>query len=373
MACNTDANGDLTSCNGNTYAYDAQDHLTAVATPSGTVGYSYDPSGRLIGRSDNQGSTQYLYANPAAPLQLSATQTGSQIVIYDYDDQGRIVDYRTGSTITYVVTDPMGTPKQFATTSGTAMAAPARDPFGRQATRSPSPIAIGFAGGIEDPLTGLVTFGTRVYDPQEGRWLQPDPSLLAGGDPNLYRYAANDPIDFTDPTGLWFESWNSSDTAAVAILGVGALALGCALSVACGLALAALAPVEILQAAAGVGALGWAAGLFGFAPARLSQQAMNAINGLDAEAEAIRMYTYGDFRACPVGRIATPIAGYNPTGIRIPDIGIFYKGELVELVEVKSSATAAYSAFQQEADEWIYDTFQLWTSVVRIGPDGKVL
>jgi RHS repeat-associated protein len=52
-----------------------------------------------------------------------------------------------------------------------------------------------------------VCFGARDYDPYTGRWTARDPILFAGGDSNLYRYAAGDPINFVDPTGLdiWIE------------------------------------------------------------------------------------------------------------------------------------------------------------------------
>ena len=41
-----------------------------------------------------------------------------------------------------------------------------------------------------------------MYDPTVGRFLQEDPSGLAGGDTNFYRYCGNDPVSKTDPTGL---------------------------------------------------------------------------------------------------------------------------------------------------------------------------
>jgi RHS repeat-associated protein len=63
----------------------------------------------------------------------------------------------------------------------------------------------GFAGGMYDPDTGLVRFGVRDYDPEVGRWTQKDPILLAGG-VNLYEYAAGDPVNNIDPTGLIVET-----------------------------------------------------------------------------------------------------------------------------------------------------------------------
>ena len=61
---------------------------------------------------------------------------------------------------------------------------------------------IGFAGGIEDPVTGLVRFGLRDYDPVLGRFTTRDPLLFGGGQRNLYAYAGSDPVRLVDPSGL---------------------------------------------------------------------------------------------------------------------------------------------------------------------------
>jgi RHS repeat-associated protein len=56
---------------------------------------------------------------------------------------------------------------------------------------------------LYDPLTGLVRFGVRDYDATIGRWLSKDPIGFQAGDSNLYAYVGNDPINSTDPTGLF--------------------------------------------------------------------------------------------------------------------------------------------------------------------------
>jgi RHS repeat-associated protein len=65
----------------------------------------------------------------------------------------------------------------------------------------------GFAGGLYDRDTGLIRFGARDYDPQVGRWTAKDPIGFAGGDPNLYGYVLNDPVNLLDPEGLSFGEW----------------------------------------------------------------------------------------------------------------------------------------------------------------------
>ncbi|GIV15001.1 MAG: hypothetical protein KatS3mg022_0436 [Armatimonadota bacterium] len=59
------------------------------------------------------------------------------------------------------------------------------------------------AAGYEYVLfTGLYHVGAREYDPRTARWLQRDPIDAASGDPNLYRYAGNDPVNGVDQNGL---------------------------------------------------------------------------------------------------------------------------------------------------------------------------
>jgi RHS repeat-associated protein len=57
-----------------------------------------------------------------------------------------------------------------------------------------------FAGGLYDPLTGLVRFGARDYCPETARWTAKDPAGFRGGI-NLYGYTYNDPVNFIDPDG----------------------------------------------------------------------------------------------------------------------------------------------------------------------------
>ena len=48
----------------------------------------------------------------------------------------------------------------------------------------------------------LYDYRARMYQPELGRFLQPDPKQFAAGDYNLYRYCHNDPVNKSDPFGL---------------------------------------------------------------------------------------------------------------------------------------------------------------------------
>jgi RHS repeat-associated protein len=50
---------------------------------------------------------------------------------------------------------------------------------------------------------GLYDLRNRFYSPDIGRFLQPDPSGFNGDATNLYRYCRNNPVNATDPFGLW--------------------------------------------------------------------------------------------------------------------------------------------------------------------------
>jgi RHS repeat-associated protein len=77
------------------------------------------------------------------------------------------------------------------------------------------PYAYNSAGGKGNPQTRFLFTGrewitdlrlydyrNRMYQPELGRFLQPDPKHFGAGDYNLYRYCHNDPVNQTDPTGL---------------------------------------------------------------------------------------------------------------------------------------------------------------------------
>ena len=49
---------------------------------------------------------------------------------------------------------------------------------------------------------GAYDYRNRMYSPQLGRFLQPDPTGFAAGDMNLFRYCGGDPVNRVDPFGL---------------------------------------------------------------------------------------------------------------------------------------------------------------------------
>ncbi|WP_394426178.1 RHS repeat-associated core domain-containing protein [Streptomyces sp. SGAir0957] len=84
--------------------------------------------------------------------------------------------------------------------SGKRTATYSYGPYGEARTTTGTDQPYRYTGTYLDP-SGLYKMGVRYYDPQLGRFTQPDPS---GKESNLYAYAAGDPTNRIDPNGLSF-------------------------------------------------------------------------------------------------------------------------------------------------------------------------
>ena len=60
-----------------------------------------------------------------------------------------------------------------------------------------------YSGREYDSESGLYFYRARYLDPNTGRFLGKDPIGFSGQDQNLYRYVLNNPVNFTDPFGLF--------------------------------------------------------------------------------------------------------------------------------------------------------------------------
>lgn len=117
--------------------------------------------------------------------------------------------------MTYVYTDPQGTPLAEADAQGNITARFDYAPDGSVAT-GVAPNGPGYTGHVNDPDTGLVYMQARYYDPVTARFLNVDPKTPAAGNAfnfNRYAYANNNPIINVDPDGRVVTSMNSVNNA----------------------------------------------------------------------------------------------------------------------------------------------------------------
>jgi RHS repeat-associated protein len=104
-----------------------------------------------------------------------------------------------------VITDPTGTVKDKR--SYDAFGARRNPIWGAPPPQGPfsSEESLGFTGHEEDDELGLVNMKGRVYDPNLGRFLTPDPVIgtpTFGQSYNAYSYVMNSPLSYVDPSGF---------------------------------------------------------------------------------------------------------------------------------------------------------------------------
>jgi RHS repeat-associated protein len=77
------------------------------------------------------------------------------------------------------------------------------DSYGNRCTTCSISTPFGFEGGYTD-ATGLVYLVNRYYDPSTEQFLGVDPAVGVTSEP--YAYTTDDPVNLSDPLGLW--GWN---------------------------------------------------------------------------------------------------------------------------------------------------------------------
>jgi RHS repeat-associated protein len=248
-----DAAGNVTSNSEvGTYAYQPPGCTTAPCNPtqevssttggSGTTSYSYNPDGNLIqSKSTTGGTSTYSWSaanqlaaitRTAAADKLSVTlsyfpdgtlagqsgtsngkafdiryfnaflETGPSLV-KNYNFDGRTIAQRTGTSLTYLHDNRLGSPQVISAATGQVSA---RVTYTAQGARSAAIAATvpGFTGAAYIVGTSLVDLGARYYDTSLGRFISPDSAAVAGDSSqaaNRYAYASNDPVNRVDPTG----------------------------------------------------------------------------------------------------------------------------------------------------------------------------
>lgn len=192
--------GDLVT----TYDYDVVGNLRSVTLPDATeVSYGLDGPDRRVQRAvDGTITHRFLFDGylPVAELDV-----GGNVVSQFIYAGGSVPSYMSKGGINYrLVTDQVGSVRLVVNADTGAIAQRIDyDAFGNVLSDTdPGFQPFGFAGGLYDPVTGLVRFGFRDYEAEAGRWTSKDPIGMNGEDSNLYRYVNNNPVNLMDSLGL---------------------------------------------------------------------------------------------------------------------------------------------------------------------------
>ncbi|MFC4305341.1 RHS repeat-associated core domain-containing protein, partial [Cohnella boryungensis] len=188
------------------YSYDDRDRLTQVMTEgNGSVVYRYNGDGLLTERTEAGVTTRYYYdgANIIAEGTVSngtVTHKASYIrgnaLVARVDANGNKAYYsHNGHGDVTGLTDGAGNVLNTYT----------YDIWGNSLTESETvPNLFRYSGEYWDDTTGLQYLRARWYDPSVGRFINEDSYEGQLNNPltlNLYTYAQNNPLIYTDPTG----------------------------------------------------------------------------------------------------------------------------------------------------------------------------
>jgi RHS repeat-associated protein len=189
---------------GRQYQYDANGRQKWAALTDGTGAATsvYDGTGQRVATIAG-GTTNYLIYNAMGKLIAEYGQAppagsgGTQFVFSDHQGSTRVVTNTNGGVISRQDYQPFG--DELA-----AVGMRSSDSFYGATNNARQK----YAGMEKDDATGMSHTLWRKYDGMSGRWTSPDPydASMISGDPqslNRYTYVNNDPVNQTDPDGLY--------------------------------------------------------------------------------------------------------------------------------------------------------------------------
>jgi len=177
--------------------------------------YAYNAAGERIARQTPGSETGFLYRDRALAAETGPDGGIRRHYLRWLGVPVAIVELQpSGAAISWLHADPLGTPHAATDAAGRLVWQGEYLAFGRLSAESgPLRQPLRFAGQHHDPETGLHDNYLRSYDPDTGRYLEPDPLGLAGG-LNRFAYADGNPVTGADPLGLILFAFDGTNNAA---------------------------------------------------------------------------------------------------------------------------------------------------------------
>ncbi|NMZ36255.1 RHS repeat domain-containing protein, partial [Pseudomonas proteolytica] len=187
------------------YRYDCQHRLIGLTQPDGNqASYRYDPFGRRISKTVAGKTTEFFWQGD----KVIAEHTHGQHRSYLYEpDSFRPLALLEGfgpanTQAFHYQLDHLGTPQELTDADGKIVWSAHYQAYGKITRLDVGTVdnPLRFQGQYYDRESGLHYNRHRYYNPDNGRYLTPDPVKLAGG-VNGYLYVPN-PTGWVDPLGL---------------------------------------------------------------------------------------------------------------------------------------------------------------------------
>lgn len=192
-----DLNGNLTSDGTSTYTWNARGQLTTIAAEATTTAtYGYDPLGRRVARTISGSATGFAYNGSTAVQEKSGSTVTANSIVGGTD---QILQRTDSAGARSYLTDGLNSTLALVDSSGVVQTSYAYTPYGATTASGAASTNAAQCTGRENDCNGLYYYGARYYNPTLGRFISEDPLGLAAG---LNAYAADDPVDHNDPSGM---------------------------------------------------------------------------------------------------------------------------------------------------------------------------
>ncbi|MDQ0473542.1 RHS repeat-associated core domain-containing protein [Labrys wisconsinensis] len=214
-----DDNGNMLAGANRTYVWDGENRPISITVGSTTSTFVYGPDGTRLKKITKAAPRGCAGAGPTETTLYvfgdeRVTYTGSSFacvpttptwITYPTPETKReAVPGQATQTYT-LLKDHLGSQRVVADVSGTLATSSSYGPFGFQRagqTSAATREAKAYIGERQDE-TGLLYLNARYYDPKIGRFVSPDwwDPAKEGVGTDRYGYAANNPVNVTDPSG----------------------------------------------------------------------------------------------------------------------------------------------------------------------------
>jgi RHS repeat-associated protein len=199
--------------NSQAMTYDPENQLSAIAQ-AGVMSdeFGYSASSARLWKRINQNPT-----NVQVWIGNYYEEKGGKTLFHIFAGGQQVCTFETNSVLYggsdtnkvgyYYCQDSLNTSSVLSDSSGAQQEVNVYYPFGRTQTASPQAgfqVSRRFTGQVFDSESGLYYYNARYYDPELGRFIQPDTIIPDFSNPqsyNRYSYVMNNPLRYNDPSG----------------------------------------------------------------------------------------------------------------------------------------------------------------------------
>jgi len=204
-----DASGNLLSDGANSYSYNAVGQITSSS--NGNSSYGYDGDSKRVKKTENGVTTYYIRSENLGMVLGEVNSSGTVTRSY-LPGIGGAMAVSSGGSVYWLHRDIRGSGRAMTSKTGAVQWRAEYDPFGQvlseMATVANSKKFTGYERDNNSSATGLDYSVFRYHSSYWGRFQTPDPydGSYDLSDPqsfNRYLYVENDPVNLTDPLGLF--------------------------------------------------------------------------------------------------------------------------------------------------------------------------